>query len=43
MHYQGFPTCNHDVATADGRVRGYRGGAKLLYAETLQYHPTGAA
>ena len=30
-------------ATADGLVLGYRAGAKLLYAETLQYHPTGAA
>ena len=26
-----------------GLVLGYRAGAKLLYAETLQYHPTGAA
>ena len=29
--------------TADGLVLGYRVGAKLLYADTLQYHPTGAA
>ena len=43
MHYQGFPTSNHYGATADGLVLGYRAGAKLLYAETLQYHPTGAA
>lgn len=43
MHYQGFPTSNHYGATADGLVMGYRVGAKLLYAETLQYHPTGAA
>ncbi len=43
MHYQGFPTSNHYGATADGLVLGYRVGAKLLYAETLQYHPTGAA
>ncbi len=43
MHYQGFPTSNHYGATADGLVVGYRAGAKLLYAETLQYHPTGAA
>ena len=34
---------NHYGATADGLVLGYRAGAKLLYAETLQYHPTGAA
>ncbi|MBQ7699813.1 MAG: FAD-binding protein [Clostridia bacterium] len=43
MHYQGFPTSNHYGATADGLVLGYRAGAKLLYADTLQYHPTGAA
>ncbi|MBQ4066203.1 MAG: FAD-dependent oxidoreductase [Clostridia bacterium] len=43
MHYQGFPTSNHYGATADGLVLGYRAGAALLYAETLQYHPTGAA
>ena len=43
MHYQGFPTSNHYGATADGLVLGYRAGAKLLYAETLQYHPTGVA
>ncbi len=43
MHYQGFPTSNHYGATADGLVLGYRAGAKLLYAETLQYHPTGTA
>lgn len=43
MHYQGFPTSNHYGATADGLVLGYRVGAKLLYQDTLQYHPTGAA
>ena len=43
MHYQGFPTSNHYGATADGLVLGYRAGAKLLYADTLQYHPTGVA
>ncbi len=43
MHYQGFPTSNHYGATADGLVLGYRVGAKLMYADTLQYHPTGAA
>ena len=43
MHYQGFPTSNHYGATADGLVLGYRVGANLLYADTLQYHPTGAA
>ena len=43
LHYQGFPTSNHYGATADGLVLGYRAGAKLLYPDTLQYHPTGAA
>lgn len=43
LHYQGFPTSNHYGATADGLVLGYRVGAKLLYADTLQYHPTGTA
>ncbi|MDD6883293.1 MAG: FAD-dependent oxidoreductase [Eubacteriales bacterium] len=43
MHYQGFPTSNHYGATADGLILAYRAGAKLLYQDTLQYHPTGAA
>jgi succinate dehydrogenase / fumarate reductase flavoprotein subunit len=43
LHYQGFPTSNHYGATADGLTLGYRAGAKLLYADTLQYHPTGVA
>jgi len=43
LHYQGFPTSNHYGATADGLILGYRAGAKLLYADTLQYHPTGVA
>lgn len=43
LHYQGFPTSNHYGATADGLVLAYRAGAKLLYVDTLQYHPTGAA
>ncbi|MDO4489325.1 MAG: FAD-dependent oxidoreductase [Eubacteriales bacterium] len=43
LHYQGFPTSNHYGATADGLILGYRLGARLLYPDTLQYHPTGAA
>lgn len=43
LHYQGFPTSNHYGATADGLILGYRAGASLLYADTLQYHPTGVA
>jgi succinate dehydrogenase / fumarate reductase flavoprotein subunit len=41
LHYQGFPTSNHYGATADGLILGYRVGAKLMYADTIQYHPTG--
>lgn len=43
LHYQGFPTSNHYGATADGLVLANRAGARLLYPDTLQYHPTGAA
>lgn len=43
LHYQGFPTSNHYGATADGLILAYRAGAPLLYADTLQYHPTGVA
>lgn len=43
LHYQGFPTTNHYGATADGLVLAYRAGGKLLYPDTLQYHPTGTA
>lgn len=43
LHYQGFPTSNHYGATADGLVMAYRAGAPLIYADTLQYHPTGVA
>jgi len=43
LHVQGFPTTNHYGATADGLVIAYRAGAKLLYMDTVQYHPTGVA
>jgi len=43
LHYQGFPTSNHYGATADGIVLGYRSGAELAFADTIQYHPTGVA
>ena len=43
LHYQGFPTSNHYGATADGLILAYRAGAPLLYADTIQYHPTGVA
>jgi len=43
LHYRGFPTSNHYGATADGLVIGYRAGAKIIYADSIQYHPTGGA
>ena len=43
LHIQGFPTTNHYGATADGVVLAYRVGAKLIFMDTMQYHPTGAA
>ena len=43
LHYQGFPTSNHYGATADGLVLAYRVGAPLIYADAIQYHPTGVA
>ncbi len=43
LHIQGFPTSNHYGATADGVVMAYRAGAKLLYIDFIQYHPTGVA
>ncbi|MCS7249325.1 MAG: FAD-binding protein [candidate division WOR-3 bacterium] len=43
LHVQGFPTSNHYGATADGLVLGYRAGAKFVYLDTIQYHPTGVA
>jgi succinate dehydrogenase/fumarate reductase flavoprotein subunit len=43
LHYQGYPTTNHYGATADGLVLAYRAGAKLIYMDTMQYHPTGVA
>jgi len=42
LHLQGFPTTNHYGATADGLVLAYRVGARLLFIDTMQYHPTGA-
>jgi len=43
LHIKGFPTTNHYGATMDGVVMAYRAGAKLLYMDSVQYHPTGAA
>jgi len=43
LHMNQFPTSNHYGATADGLVLAYRAGAKLIYADAVQYHPTGVA
>ncbi|MDD4860327.1 MAG: FAD-binding protein, partial [Dehalococcoidales bacterium] len=43
LHIQNFPTTNHYGATADGLVLAYRVGAKLVFMDTMQYHPTGVA
>ncbi len=43
LHIQGFPTTNHYGATSDGLVLAYRVGAELIFMDTMQYHPTGAA
>ena len=43
LHIQAFPTTNHYGATADGLVLAYRVGAELIFIDTMQYHPTGAA
>ena len=43
LHIQNFPTTNHYGATADGLVLAYRVGVELIFMDTMQYHPTGAA
>jgi len=43
LHYQSYPTTNHYGATADGLVLAYRVGARLIFMDTMQYHPTGVA
>ena len=43
LHIQNYPTTNHYGATADGLVLAYRVGAKLIFIDTMQYHPTGVA
>jgi len=42
LHIRGFDTTNHYGATGDGLVMAYRAGAKLLFMDSVQYHPTGA-
>ena len=43
LHIRGFDTTNHYGATGDGLVIAYRAGARLLYMDSVQYHPTGAS
>ncbi len=42
LHIRGYETTNHYGATADGLMLAYRAGVKLLYMDSVQYHPTGA-
>ncbi len=42
LHIRGFDTTNHYGATGDGLVMSYRAGAKLMYMDSVQYHPTGS-
>jgi succinate dehydrogenase/fumarate reductase flavoprotein subunit len=43
LHIRGYDTTNHYGATGDGIVMAYRAGAKLMYMDSVQYHPTGAS
>ena len=43
LHVQEFPCTNHYGATADGLVIAARAGARLVFMDAVQYHPTGAA
>ena len=42
LHIRGFDTTNHYGATGDGLIMAYRAGAKLLFMDAVQYHPTGS-
>jgi len=43
LHIQDFPTTNHYGATADGLVIANRAGAKIIFMDAIQFHPTGTA
>ena len=43
LHIKGFDTTNHYGATGDGLVMTYRAGAKLMFMDSVQYHPSGAS
>jgi len=42
LHIKNYQTTNHYGATMDGVVMAYRAGAKLIYMDSVQYHPTGS-
>jgi len=42
LHIRGFDTTNHYGATGDGLMLSYRTGAKLMFMDSVQYHPTGS-
>ena len=42
LHIRGYDTTNHYGATGDGLMMCYRAGAKLLFMDSVQYHPTGS-
>jgi succinate dehydrogenase/fumarate reductase flavoprotein subunit len=42
LHIRGFDTTNHYGATGDGLIMAYKAGAKLMFMDSVQYHPTGS-
>lgn len=43
LHMQSFPTTNHYGATGCGVVMANRIGAKIIFMDAIQFHPTGTA
>jgi len=41
LHFQAFPTTNHYGATGDGLIIVNRAGAKIIFLDAVQWHPTG--